>query len=129
MRNPVTNIATMVTATDIPDWCYVEAVGVAKNAFDWTKFSSPTQEELAIMYAKSPVAHVHKVVTPTLVALGLSDQRVPPSQGLEWYYTLRSKGVPTKLLVYEDNDHAIDGVESEADHWINIKRWMDQYLM
>ena len=27
MRNPCTNIATMVTATDIPDWCYVESLG------------------------------------------------------------------------------------------------------
>jgi acylaminoacyl-peptidase len=27
MRNPVTNIATMTTATDIADWCYVETLG------------------------------------------------------------------------------------------------------
>ena len=27
MRNPCTNIASMVTATDIPDWCYVESLG------------------------------------------------------------------------------------------------------
>ena len=27
MRNPCTNIASMVTATDIPDWCYVETLG------------------------------------------------------------------------------------------------------
>lgn len=27
MRNPCTNIASMATATDIPDWCYVETLG------------------------------------------------------------------------------------------------------
>lgn len=27
-RNPVMNIASMVTATDIPDWCYIEALGI-----------------------------------------------------------------------------------------------------
>jgi len=27
MRNPCMNIASMVTATDIPDWCYVETLG------------------------------------------------------------------------------------------------------
>ncbi len=129
MRNPVTNIASMVTATDIPDWCYVEALGVNTKIFDWTKFYSPTQEELATMYANSPVAHVRNVVTPTLVALGLSDQRVPPSQGQEWFHTLRSLGVPSKLIIYDDNDHALDGVDSEADHWLNIKRWFDKYLM
>ena len=27
MRNPCTNVASMVTATDIPDWCYIETLG------------------------------------------------------------------------------------------------------
>lgn len=31
MRNPVVNIPSMTTATDIPDWCFVEAVG----SYDW----------------------------------------------------------------------------------------------
>ena len=62
------------------------------------------------------------------MALGMSDKRVPPSQGIEYFHAMRSKGVPTKLLMYEDDDHAIDKVVSEADHWINIKRWFDEHL-
>ena len=58
----------------------------------------------------------------------MSDKRVPPSQGIEYFHAMRSKGVPTKLLMYEDDDHAIDKVVSEADHWINIKRWFDEHL-
>jgi acylaminoacyl-peptidase len=27
LRNPVTDIASMVALTDIPDWCFVETVG------------------------------------------------------------------------------------------------------
>jgi acylaminoacyl-peptidase len=124
MRNPVVNIPSMVTATDICDWCYVEACG----KYDWGEYRPSSQEELRIMWEKSPVRYVENVKTPTLVALGLSDLRVPPSQGKEWYHTLRAKGVPTKLLVYEDDDHAIAGVASEADHWVNIKRWFDEHL-
>jgi acylaminoacyl-peptidase len=124
MRNPVVNIASMVTATDIPDWTYVEACG----SYDWKQFRPPTADQLQTMWEKSPVRHVEAVKTPTLVALGLKDLRVPPSQGLEWFHTLRSMGVPTKLLTYEGDDHALAGVATEADHWINIKRWFDQYL-
>jgi len=47
---------------------------------------------------------------------------------LEWYYSLRSMGVKTKLLVYKEDCHAIDKVASEADHWVNIKRWFDEHL-
>ncbi|GKY94258.1 hypothetical protein MPSEU_000391600 [Mayamaea pseudoterrestris] len=125
MRNPVVNIASMVTSTDIPDWCYYETLG---TPYHWNEYRPPTKEELVAMYDCSPVKHVGAVKTPTLIALGLSDLRVPPSQGMEWYHSLRSKGVPTKLLTYDDDDHAIGGVVSEADHWINIKQWFDQYL-
>jgi acylaminoacyl-peptidase len=124
MRNPVVNIPSMVSATDICDWCYVEACG----KYNWGEFRPPSQDELRIMWEKSPVRYAENVKTPTLVALGLSDLRVPPSQGKEWYHTLRAKGVPSKLLVYGDDDHAIAGVVSEADHWVNIKRWFDEHL-
>jgi len=81
------------------------------------------------MYDASPIAHIEKIKQcPTLVAVGMKDRRVPPSQSLEYFYALRSKGVKTKLLVYDDDDHAIDKVASEADHWVNIKRWFDEHL-
>jgi len=51
MRNPVTNIATMTTATDIPDWCYVESLGL--NSYDWSKFRGPTREDLTVMWDAS----------------------------------------------------------------------------
>lgn len=124
MRNPVTNIAGMVTTTDIPDWCYIEACG----KYDWSRFRGPTAEELTVMWNKSPIAHVQNVKTPTLIALGTKDLRVPQSQGLEFYHTIRSNGVKSKLLLYDDCDHPIAAVGSKADHWINIKRWFDEHL-
>lgn len=126
MRNPCTNIASMVTATDIPDWCYVETLGPSR--YDFSDFREPSKEELGAMWDRSPVAHLGRATAPTLIALGMRDRRVPPSQGLEYYHALRARGVPTRLLVYEDCDHAIDLVASEADHWINAKRWFDRHL-
>ena len=126
MRNPVTNIATMTSTTDIPDWAVIEACGLGK--YDWKHFTGPSAEQLTVMYNKSPIAHSHKVKTPTLMALGTKDLRVPPSQGLEYYHVLRSKGVETKLLLYDDCDHPIGAVCSKADHWINIKRWFDKHV-
>jgi acylaminoacyl-peptidase len=124
MRNPVVNIASMVTSTDIPDWCHVEALG----SYNWRQYSPMTRREMEALYDMSPVRRIKDVKTPTLVALGMKDLRVPPSQGLEWFHALRSQKVPCKLLMYDNDDHAIDGVVSEADHWLNIKRWFDQYL-
>ena len=127
LRNPVTNIATMVTATDIPDWSYVEALGLGN--YDFKKFSPPTAEDLHIMWKASPVAHVDGVVAPTLIALGAKDRRVPQSQGLEWFHALKSQGVETKLLMYPEDVHAIDKPASEADQWLNIIGWFNKHLV
>mmetsp|Transcript_20005 Transcript_20005/g.41316 ORF Transcript_20005/g.41316 Transcript_20005/m.41316 type:complete len:860 (-) Transcript_20005:54-2633(-) len=126
MRNPCTNIASMVTATDIPDWCYVETLG--SGIYNFSKFRPPSKDELNIMWEKSPIAHIEHAKAPTLIALGMKDRRVPPSQGLEYFHALRAKNVPSKLLIYEDCDHALDKVVNEADFWINTKRWFDDHL-
>ncbi|CAM9493498.1 unnamed protein product, partial [Hapterophycus canaliculatus] len=126
LRNPVTNIASMVTVSDIPDWCYVETFGCGKYNFD--AFRPPTAKELEAMWKASPVAHIDRVVAPTLVALGAKDRRVPQSQGLEWFHSLKSRGVETKLLVYPEDVHAIDKPASEADQWLNIVGWLKKHL-
>ena len=51
MRNPVTNIATMTTATDIPDWTYVESLGPGK--YDWSQFRGPNKSDLSAMWDAS----------------------------------------------------------------------------
>lgn len=80
------------------------------------------------MWEKSPIRYLQNVKAPTLVALGLKDLRVPPSQGLEWFYTLRARGIPTKLMTYDEDDHALASTQTESDHWINIKRWFEEHL-
>lgn len=125
LRNPVVNIPSMVTATDIPDWCYVEA---CDGTYDANCYQPPSLKQVQSMYEKSPTQYVHQVTAPTLVALGMKDLRVPPSQGLEWFYSLQSRGIPVKLQVYDNDVHAIDRPASEADHFVHIKKWFDSYL-
>jgi acylaminoacyl-peptidase len=116
----------MVTATDISDWCFAECMG--RTLEHGATFRGPTLEETQVMYEKSPIVNVSNVETPTLIALGLADLRVPPSQGKEWYFTLRSMGVPTELLIYPKDNHALSLVGTEADHWIRIARWFRLHL-
>lgn len=49
-------------------------------------------EQLAKMWASSPIALVDQVTAPVLLALGKKDRRVPFSQGLEYYHALRARG-------------------------------------
>ena len=46
-----------------------------------------------------------------------------------YYHALRSRGVETRLFVYEDDIHAIDRPASEADNWLQIGEFLAKYLM
>ncbi|XP_061187908.1 acylamino-acid-releasing enzyme-like isoform X1 [Saccostrea echinata] len=121
-RNPVTNIASMMPTTDIPDWCYTE------SGFEFKYDSLTTGEKLTEMWKKSPLQYVDKVEAPLLIILGLDDARVPPKQGEEYYKQLRARDKKTRLIGYKDNCHPIETVEAAADSCMNILDWFWQHL-
>ncbi|NXJ92813.1 ACPH enzyme, partial [Corythaixoides concolor] len=122
VRNPVVNIASMVTATDIPDWCLTE-MGL-RYAHD----ALPDPAQWTEMLLRSPMRYVDRVRVPVLLLLGEDDRRVPPKQGLEYYRALKARGVPTRLLWYPRNNHALAGVEAEADGFMNMALWLLKHL-
>lgn len=54
------------------------------------------QEIYKKMIEISPITNIKNVKAPTLLLLGKKDLRVPPSQGLAYYYTLKELDIPTK---------------------------------
>lgn len=126
VRNPVTNIATMTSGSDIPDWTFIESLGAGTYNFEAPRLADA--DILADMWSKSPCAHVDQVKTPTLIGLGMKDYRVPPSQGLEFYHALRARGVPTRLACYESDGHALDGATTNAEWWVDVARWFSEHL-
>ncbi|XP_065407533.1 acylamino-acid-releasing enzyme isoform X15 [Chrysemys picta bellii] len=121
-RNPVVNMASMISGTDIPDWCLTEA------GFPYAPDTLPDASHWAEMLHKSPMQYVAQVRAPVLLMLGEEDRRVPPKQGLEYYRALKARGVPTRLLLYPRNSHALSGVEAEADGFMNMVLWLLQHL-
>jgi dipeptidyl aminopeptidase/acylaminoacyl peptidase len=55
----------------------------------------------------SPVAHVSHWKTPTLVVHGDLDYRVPVGEALALFEALQFHGVPSKLLIFPDENHWI----------------------
>ncbi|XP_061348991.1 acylamino-acid-releasing enzyme-like isoform X2 [Gastrolobium bilobum] len=122
--NPVCNFALMVGTTDIPDWCYVETFGtIARNCF--TK--APSAEDLTLFYSKSPISHASKVKAPTLFLLGSQDLRVPIFDGLQYARALKEKGVEVKIIMFQNDVHALKRPQSEFECFVNIGVWFNKY--
>ncbi|KAJ2939167.1 hypothetical protein O0L34_g4697 [Tuta absoluta] len=120
-RNPVIDVASMFNSSDIPDWCAVEA------GYQYKETGPVSDEELLVMRRCSPIAHIHKVKTPTALMLGSGDKRVPMFQGLEYARRLKAAGVETRVYMYDDN-HSLSSQPHEMDNLINGADWLMRHL-
>jgi dipeptidyl aminopeptidase/acylaminoacyl peptidase len=78
----------------------------------------------------SPIRYASQAKTPTLVVHGESDQRVPVSQGEEFFRALRHFNVPSELVLFPREGHVI---RTEPRHIVERMKWeiywFDRYLM
>ena len=82
--------------------------------------------------ALSPIMHVSKVATPTLIEHQELDYRCPLSQAEQWYAALKKRGVPTRLVLYPNESH---GMSRNGKPRHRIERleqnvgWFDEWMM
>lgn len=125
-RNPVINLANMFGITDIPDWTYVE--GVTNGADLYHAGIVPNPDQYKDLISRSPIFHAHKVKSPTLIMIGLKDLRVPPTQGMQFFKALKSRGVQVDLKAFPEDNHTLSKVETEAECFVLIMRWFLKHL-
>lgn len=76
----------------------------------------------------SPISLVGNVNTPTLVMVGLSDLRTPPSEAKQLYHALKYRKVPTTLVELPGASHFIAKRPSQLIDKINhILAWFERY--
>ncbi|BFZ08835.1 hypothetical protein BsWGS_11875 [Bradybaena similaris] len=121
-RNPVVNLVSMFSITDIHDWVFAQS-GLP---FDYTSLAD--DKHLNDLWRRSPLSYVDQVKTPVLLLLGNEDLRVPNSQGLEYLHALKARKVPARLQMYPSNNHSLDDVEAEADCMVNTVLWYNSYM-
>jgi len=91
-------------------------------------FGATMYDDPAIYRAASPIESIKSATTPTLVLVGERDVECPPAQSLEFWHGLKAQGVPTRLVIYEDEGHAIRKPEHQVDQRTRTLAWFDQYL-
>ncbi len=95
---------------------------------EWENGGMPFEAGVAEKIAKDdPVRFVDKWKTPTLVIHGEKDFRVPYTQGLAIFTALQRKGVPSRLLVFPDENHWILKPHNSVQWHAEVLGWLDQW--
>jgi len=89
-----------------------------------------TDENVALVWDRSPIAHAKGSKTPTLICHGKDDPRVNPAQSLELYRTLKTRGAaPVRLVWYPGEGHGNQNRSSRLDYSLRQMAWFDHFLM
>ena len=91
-------------------------------------FGASVYEDPEVYARSSPITFIKKTKTPTLVLHGDRDSEVPTPQGYEFWHALKTLGVPTELVIYENEGHGIARREHIRDIERRIVGWFEKYL-
>jgi len=88
----------------------------------------PAWEELPLWKEQSPFYRSAKLRTPILVTFGERDYRVPVNNGLEFWTVLQRQDVPSRLVVFPDENHWILKGENSRYFYGEVHGWLAKYL-
>jgi dipeptidyl aminopeptidase/acylaminoacyl peptidase len=111
----VTNLMSFIGTADIP-------------GFIPDYFGGQPWENLDIYRTHSAMFNAKGIVTPTLIQHGEADERVPISQGYEFYNALRVQNVPTRMIVLPRMPHGPNEPKMVLKAKQTNLEWFEKYL-
>jgi dipeptidyl aminopeptidase/acylaminoacyl peptidase len=91
-------------------------------------FIVPPYQDAEVYLRSSPITFVKNAKTPLLMIAGASDGEVPASQSYEFWRGLQWFGVPTQLVVYPNEGHALTNPEHIRDLSQRKVAWFTKYM-
>jgi dipeptidyl aminopeptidase/acylaminoacyl peptidase len=91
-------------------------------------FGASVYDDPKIYAQSSPINFIKQVKTPTLVVVGERDGECPAPQSFEFWHALKTEGVPTQLVVYSGEGHALREMKNRIDVMRRTLAWFDRYL-
>ena len=76
----------------------------------------------------NPVNFVQNFRTPMLILHGERDFRIPYSQSLGLFNALQRRGVPSRLVVFPDENHWILRPQNSIQWYREVHGWLDRWL-
>jgi dipeptidyl aminopeptidase/acylaminoacyl peptidase len=111
----VTNLMSFIGTADIP-------------AFIPDYFGGQPWENLDVYRSHSAMFNMKGVSTPTLVQHGEADERVPISQGYEFYNALKVLNVPTRMIVLPRMPHGPNEPKMVLKASQTNLEWFEKYV-
>jgi len=124
--------AAAITGGVVADLMSLAGTSDVGQALSSLEFAAQPDDERARVREQSPIERVQHVRTPTLILQGLADERCPAGQAEQWFSALRTRGVPTRMVLYPEGSHLfiLNGRPSyRADYSRRLMDWTEEHVV
>src|SRR3989441_4400180 len=88
----------------------------------------PPWEDHPIWKTQSPMRFAKNLHTPVLVSVGERDFRVPMNNALEFWTALQRQQVPSRLIIWPEENHWILRGENSRYFYKEVAAWLTRWL-
>jgi dipeptidyl aminopeptidase/acylaminoacyl peptidase len=132
------HLANWLQATTTRYRCLVSHAGLVNLESQWgtsdvaysreVNNGGPVWEQGPVWREQNPIRYAAQFKTPTLVTIGEQDFRVPLNNSLEYWTVLQRQQVPSRLVVFPDENHWILKGENSKVFYQEIHDWLARWL-
>lgn len=132
------HLANWLQATTTRYKCLISHAGLVNLETQWgtsdtiysreVNMGGPPWEGNPAWQEQNPIRYASRFRTPVLVTVGENDFRVPLNNVLEYWSALQRMQVPSRLLVFPDENHWILKGENSRLFYSEIGAWLARWL-
>jgi dipeptidyl aminopeptidase/acylaminoacyl peptidase len=133
------HLANWMQATTSHYKCLIAHAGLVNSVSQWGTSDGIYGRELMnggtpwsgakTWSVQNPYTYISNFKTPILLSVGENDFRVPINNTIENYHILQRLKIPSRLIVFPEENHWILKPENSRLHYKEINNWLRKWLL
>lgn len=132
------HLANWMEATTTHYKCLISHAGLVNSESQWGTSDAIYHREIGaggppwlqgeVWKTQNPIRYAEQFKTPILVTVGEQDFRVPLNNSIENWSVLQRMKIPSKLIVFPEENHWILKAENSKFFYQELQDWLKTYL-
>ena len=117
----------------------VDIVGISnfvtflKNTAAWRRSLREAEygsleHDLETLEKVSPIHKIDRISAPLFIIQGDNDERVPLSESIQMYEKLKERGLPVKMLRFDDEGHGLAKLKNRITAYSEVVNWLKEIV-
>jgi dipeptidyl aminopeptidase/acylaminoacyl peptidase len=106
---------------------FLENTAEWRRAFREREYGS-LEHDRDFLHEASPLTHVDQIQAPLFIIHGANDPRVPVREAHQIHHSLKERGIPSELLVYDDEGHGLKKLSNRLDAYPKAVDFLEHAL-